>query len=319
MCYNRPMQPKHRNPQLAISPRRLAGLAGAAALGAAGVLVGAAAYATARIHLRQPDTFMSSYTFSPFETRVESYEEVSFRADDGVRLSGWWLPRPGTRRIVVGLAGHRSAKSDLLGIGSGLWRAGNNVLLFDWRSRGESEVAQHSLAYYELRDAEAALSYALERLPGARLGLVGYSMGASVAILLAAREPRVAAVVADSPFTGVAEVVAHGAAQKRLPAGLVVPLADALTRWRYGYRFGAVRPIDAVAAISPRPLLLIHGSADSLIPVSHAHALYAAAREPKARWILEGAEHCGAYFANRAGYIERVAGFFAQHLEPPAR
>ncbi len=214
----------------------------------------------------------------------------------------------------MGLAGHRSPKSDLLGIGSGLWRAGNNVLLFDWRSRGQSDIAQHSLAYYELRDAEAAVAYALGRVPGARLGLLGFSMGASVAILLAAREPRVAAVVADSPFTGIAEVVAHAAAQKHLPAKLVVPIADALTRWRYGYRFGAVRPVEAVAAISPRPLLLIHGAADSLIPVSHAHAFYAAAREPKERWIVEGMDHCGGYFADRPVYVARVSEFFAQHL-----
>lgn len=308
------MQLKLGTPHLPISPRRLAGLAGAVTLGAAGVLLGAAAYVTARINVRQPGNFMSEYTFSPFETRVDGYEEIVFRTDDGLRLSGWWLPQPGSRRVIVGMAGHRSPKSDLLGIGSGLWRAGNNVLLFDWRSRGQSEVAQHSLAYYELRDAQAALAYALGRVPGARLGLMGYSMGASVAILLAARDPRVAALVADSPFTGIAEVVAHGAAQKRLPARLVVPLADALTGWRYGYRFGAVRPIEAVAAVSPRPLLLIHGSADGLVPVSHAHAFYAAAREPKARWIVEGADHCGAYFRDRASYIERVSAFFAQHL-----
>lgn len=308
------MHIKHQNHQLPLRPRHLAGVAGAAALGAAGVLVGAAAYATARINNRQPGDFMSAYTFSPFETRVEGYEEITFRTADGLRLSGWWLPRPGSQRVVVGLAGHRSPKSDLLGIGSGLWRAGNNVLLFDWRSRGQSDIAQHSLAYYELRDAEAAVAYALGRVPGARLGLLGFSMGASVAILLAAREPRVAAVVADSPFTGIAEVVAHAAAQKHLPAKLVVPIADALTRWRYGYRFGAVRPVEAVAAISPRPLLLIHGAADSLIPVSHAHAFYAAAREPKERWIVEGMDHCGGYFADRATYVARVSEFFAQHL-----
>ena len=120
------------------------------------------------------------------------------------------------------------------------------------------------------------MAYALNRVPEARIGLMGYSMGASVAILLGAREPRVAAIAADSPFTGIAEVVAHGAAQLRLPPQLVVPVADRLTSWRYGYRFGAVRPIEAVAAISPRPLLLIHGGADSLIPVSHAHELFAA-------------------------------------------
>jgi len=310
------MRNQHNHHQLhkGLAPRRIARIAGATALGAAGVLVGVAAYATARINLRAPDTFFSKYTFSPYETQVEGYEEIILTTADGLRLSAWWLPRPDSQQVVLGLAGHRSPKSDLLGIGSGLWRAGNNVLLFDWRSRGQSDVAQHSLAYYELRDAEAAVAYVFKRMPEARLGLMGFSMGASVALLLAAREPRVAAVAADSPFTGIAEVVAHGAAQLRLPPQLVVPMADRLTGWRYGYRFGAVRPIEAVAAISPRPLLLIHGADDNLIPVSHAHELFAAAREPKQCWIVEGAEHCGAYFADRTGYVARTTEFFTQYL-----
>ncbi|MDQ2995922.1 MAG: alpha/beta fold hydrolase [Chloroflexota bacterium] len=308
------MRNYHTHNQLlkGLAPRRIAG---ATALGAAGVLVGVAAYATARMNLRTPSTFFSNYTFSPFETQVDGYEEIALTTADGLRLSAWWLPRPGSQRVVIGLGGHRSPKSDLLGIGSGLWRAGNNVLLFDWRSRGQSDVAQHSLAYYELRDAEAAVTYVFDRIPEAQLGLMGFSMGASVALLLAAHEPHVAAVIADSPFTGIAEVVAHGASQLRLPPQLVVPMADRLTGWRYGYRFGAVRPIEVVAAISPRPLLLIHGATDSLIPVSHAHELFAAAREPKQRWIVEGAEHCGAYFADRTGYVARTATFFEQYLD----
>lgn len=285
------------------------------ALGAAGALVAAAAYASARLNSRSPITFYDQYTFSPFETQVAGYEEVTFRTDDGVRLRGWWLPRPETDRVIVGLAGHRSPKSDLLGIGSGLWRAGNNVLIFDWRSRGESDVAEHSLAYYELRDAEAAMRYALGRVRGARLGLIGYSMGAAVAVLLAARSPDVRALVADSPFTGIADVVTDGARRLRLPAALIVPLADALTGWRYGYRFDAVRPIDAVAAVSPRPLLLIHGGADTLIPIRHAHEMFHVAWEPKELWIVEGAEHCGGYFVDRPAYVERVAAFFERYLD----
>jgi fermentation-respiration switch protein FrsA (DUF1100 family) len=314
VCYNDAMRNQYHQLHKVLVPRQIARIAGATALGAAGVLIGVAAYATARINLRTPDTFFSKYTFSPFETQVEGFEEITLTTEDGLRLSGWWLPQPGSQRVVIGLAGHRSPKSDLLGIGSGLWRAGNNVLLFDWRSRGQSDVAQHSLAYYELRDAEAAVAYAFNRIPTARIGLMGYSMGASVALLLAAREPHVAAIAADCPFTGIAEVVAHGAAQLRLPPQLVVPMADKLTSWRFGYRFGAVRPIEAVAAISPRPLLLIHGADDSLIPVSHAHELFAAAREPKQRWIVEGAEHCGAYFVDRTGYVAQVAEFFSQYL-----
>ncbi|MBC8160879.1 MAG: alpha/beta fold hydrolase, partial [Roseiflexaceae bacterium] len=236
----------------------LARAAGALALGAAAVTVGAAFYAIERMNKRPQPAWLSEYTFTPFETQVEGYEDIMLTTEDGVRLSGWWLPRSDSDRVVIGLAGHHGGKPDMLGIGSALWRAGNNVLIFDWRSRGQSDVVQHSLAFYELRDAEAALRYATQRLPAARLGLIGFSMGASVALLLAAKYPEVRAVVADSPFTGIREVIEHNAQARRLPTRLVVPLADLLNGARYGYRFGAVRPVDVVHEISPRPLFLIH-------------------------------------------------------------
>jgi alpha-beta hydrolase superfamily lysophospholipase len=285
------------------------------ALGAAGILAGAAAYVSAMMHARLPESFYESYTFTPYETQVEDFEAVSFRAADGVRLAGWWLARPASQRVIIGFAGHRSRKDSLLGIGSALWRAGNNVLMFDWRSRGQSDVAQHSLAFYELRDAEAALAYVHGRVPEAQIGVIGYSMGASIAILMAARHPEIRAVVADSPFTGIAEVVAAGVMRHRMPARLVTGLTDALTGWRYGYRFRDVRPIDVVAALAPRPLLLIHGEADTVIPVSQAHLLYQAAGEPKQLWLFPGIAHCGGYFVDRPAYAERVSAFFQQGLQ----
>lgn len=306
------------NQQLQISTEgvlsRAVRVAGVTGLAAASVLVGAAVYATQRLNRRPAPLWLSEYTFSPFETQVEGYEAVTLTTKDGVSLQAWWLPRPQSQRVIIGLAGHHSAKSDMLGIGSALWRAGNNVLIFDWRSRGQSDIAQHSLAYYELRDAEAAIRYTLDRVPNAQLGIVGFSMGASVGILLAARTPEIKAIVADSPFAGIREVLEHGAARFHLPTRLVLPLADAINSWRYGYRFGLIRPIEAAAAISPRPFLLIHGSADQLIPVSHAHAIFHAAGKPKQLWICQGADHCGAYFADRKLYCQRVAAFFDQYL-----
>lgn len=287
---------------------------GAVALGAMALTVAAAFYAIERMNRRPTPAWLSDYTFTPFETQINDYEEVTLTTEDGVHLSGWWLPHPESDRVVVGLAGHHSAKPDMLGIGSALWRAGNNVLIFDWRSRGQSDVVQHSLAFYELRDAEAALRYALDRVPDARLGVVGFSMGASVAVLMAAKLPEIRAVVADSPFTGIREVIEHNSNQYHLPTRLVVPVADALNGVRYGYRFGAVRPIDVVPQLSPRPLFLIHGSADVLIPVEHAHRIFAAAQEPKQLWIYEGADHCGAYFGDRQQYCQRVTAFFDQYL-----
>lgn len=281
-------------------------LAGVGALGAV------AAY-TAH-HINGPRRRNSDeYTFSPWEVQVE-HERISFTSEDGVTIRGWWFARPESQRVIIGLHGHRGAKTDLLGIGSGLWRAGNNVLLFDFRGCGESDAAPQSLAHLEQRDARAAVRYAQERMQDAQIGMIGYSMGASIAILTAATEPAIRAVVADSPFAAMRDVIADAYVRRRLPIRPALDLADVVTRWRYGYPFQAVRPIDVVPAIAPRPFLLLHGSADTIIPVSHAYRLFAVAGEPKELIIFEGAQHCGGYFADRAAYVSRVAEFFAQSL-----
>lgn len=274
--------------------------------------VGVAAYTAYAINGPRPHD-PAAYSFSPWEVQVE-HERISFKTDDGVTIRGWWFSRPASRNVVIGFTGHRGRKEDLLGIGSGLWRAGSNVLLFDYRGCGESDRAPQSLAHNELRDARAAIRYAQNRMADARIGVIGYSMGAAVAILTAAAEPAVRAVVADSPFATMRDVVAHAYQRRRLPTRPLLDLADAVTRWRYGYPFQAVRPLDAVATIAPRPLLLIHSTADTVIPVAHSYQLYEAAGDPKELWIFEGAQHCGGYFADRPAYVQRVAEFFADGL-----
>jgi dipeptidyl aminopeptidase/acylaminoacyl peptidase len=253
------------------------------------------------------------FTFSPWEVQVE-YEPITFTNEDGGTIRGWWFGQPDSQRVVVGLTGHRGVKHDLLGIGSGLWRAGNNVLLFDYRGCGESDPGPQSLAHNELRDARAAVRYAQERLPAARVGIIGYSMGAAMALLLAAADPTIRAVVADSPFATMRDVVAFAYQRRRVPTRPILDLTDALTQWRYGYPFEAVRPLDVVGQIAPRPLLLIHGTADQIIPVEHSRRLYAAAGTPKELWVFEGATHCGGYFADRPAYVTRVAQFFDKGL-----
>jgi alpha-beta hydrolase superfamily lysophospholipase len=243
------------------------------------------------------------------------FEEIGLRSADGLGLRGWWLPRPESPAVVIGSHGHSGSKDDLLGVGTSAWRAGFNVLLFDYRGRGDSDPWPHSLISREADDLLAAVAYARGRVAQARVGLVGFSMGAAVAILAAAREPAIAAVVADSSFTAVADVVAHGVRRALgIPPQPLVRAADELLARRHGYRFSQARPIDAVAAIAPRPIMLLHGDADSTVPVEQAHRLYAAAGEPKQLLIAPGAEHCGAYFADRTGYCARLNAFFAQHL-----
>jgi uncharacterized protein len=279
-------------------------LGGALLAGAVGVAA-YAAHAISGPHRREGDEF----AFSPWETGIE-HEAVEFMTADGVTIRGWWFPRAATGRVVIGLHGHRGTKSQLLGIGSGLWREGYNVLLFDYRGCGDSDPGRQSLAHHELLDAQAAVRYVEQRVPDAQIGVIGYSMGAALAILLAAREPAIRAIVADSPFATMHDVIAYAYRRRRLPSRGLLEMTDVVTRWRYGYAFAAVRPLEVIKHISPRPLLLLHGTADAVIPIEHTHRLFEAAAEPKELWIFEGATHCGGYFADRRRYVSRMAEFF---------
>jgi alpha-beta hydrolase superfamily lysophospholipase len=283
-------------------------------LGAAGGLVGAAYYISQRVNPRPVRQFVDDYTFTPWELGVP-YEVLDIVSADGLRLRGWWLGHAEDRAVVVGSHGHTGRKEDLLGIGTNLWRAGFSVLLFDYRGRGESDAWAQTLVSREVDDLQAAVAAAARRAPGAPLGVIGFSMGAAVALLAAADNPQITAVVADSSFTSGADVVTHGVNRElRIPAGPLVRVADELVARLHGYRFSQVQPVAAVARLAPRPLLIVHGDRDSVIPVSHAHQLHAAAAEPRELWIVAGVEHCGAYFADRPAYCRRVIEFFDRYL-----
>lgn len=291
----------------------LAAGAGFAAVAAASAGLG---YYVARV-LTDPKrpTPMDEYVMTPFETGVHS-EDVRIPTDQEDRtLDGWWFARPETDRVILGLTGYRGAKSELIGIGSALWRAGFNVLLFDYHGHGSGRGAPVTLAYREVHDVYAALNYALRRVPGARVGVIGFSMGASLAILASASRPEIRAVVADSPFATHAGVVSHNIARTiRLPGEPFMPVTDYFLARRAGYRSRDVEPLRVVGQIAPRPLLLIHGADDRTIPVQNSKRLYAAAGAPKELWLAEGADHCGAYFLDRQAYCQRVTAFFERHL-----
>lgn len=282
-----------------------AGIATAGALG-----LGAGVLAAAR-EISGPLRPPLPYSFTPFEVGVDAWSDVELTAADGTRIAGWWLDRPGSERVVIVCHGHRSSKADMLGIGPGLWREGNSVLLIDFRGNGESDDGPQSLAHYEQADLVAAIDHAAQRRPDAEIDVVGFSMGAAVAILVAARDERVAKVVADSSFADMRGVIGAAAAHRHLPAVPLLPLVDRATRWRYGYAFSDVVPVDVVGQVPPRPLLLIHSEQDTWIPVEHARRLAAAA--PGAElWLVSGIDHCGAYFLDRSAYITRVAQFLAR-------
>ena len=304
--------------------QRKFGRRAAAALGATAALTGMAVYGGARYIVTQltrpqPLDPMADFTFSPWELGVP-WEDVTFAArDNGYEVRGWWLPNPQTNRVIIACPGYRGNKSELLGIGSALWRAGFTVLLVDFHGHATQRGEPVTLAYREVGDFLGAVDYVTERVPSAQIGAIGFSMGAAVVIQGAAREPRVQAVVADSPFATHRDMLA---ARFRAIVPLVPPrpfldLADPMLGRRAGYRFDQVEPLREIAAIAPRPILLIHSTGDQIIPYQHSIQLYEAAGEPKELWIVEDVPHCAAYFIDRPAYCRRVAEFFGGSMDMP--
>jgi alpha-beta hydrolase superfamily lysophospholipase len=240
------------------------------------------------------------------------YEPVRFTTDDGVTLTGWFVPSARETRTAVivlhGFSGHRLP--ELAAFVPWLHER-HHVLQFDFRGHGESDPGITTLGTHERRDVAAAVRF----LSGRGLGpiaLFGVSMGAATAIVAAPDLP-VAAVVADASYAELHHPIANrmrevGYPLPELGARAIVAGASLRTRSRL------TDPLRAVARIAPRPLLLIAPRDDQLISWRQSLRLYEAAGEPKELMVVEGAGHAESYAVQPEAYRERVLGFLERHL-----
>ena len=242
------------------------------------------------------------------------HESLDIHTADGVRLAGWYLPGTLPAAVVVS-GGYRGAAGDVLGISAALQRSGFHVFVYGWRGTPGSEAAAHTLGVHERNDLLAVLDVVGGRLGPVPIGLIGYSMGGSVSISVASGDSRVRAVCSDSAFADPTAILGDRIKrQLRLPSMLLVGPVLALRSRRTGAHFSDFRPINAVAHISPRPVLLIHGEKDDAVPVHHAHRLFEAAGYPKELWLIPATGHVGAYFHDRRAYVDKVTDFFERAL-----
>lgn len=255
------------------------------------------------------------YTFTPFELNLPA-EEVTFEPLYGKhKVSAWYIPYAGATTTIVLCPGYREKRADMLGLSAHLWRAGHNVLVFEYYGHGAIVGTPVTLGYREINDFLGAVVYARQRAPHVRIGAVGYSMGAAVTIMGAARTKEVEAVVADSAFATHKSVIDYAVRRTiHLPFVFFDHVTDRLLWLRAGYRFSQVEPLRDIRHLAPRPVLLIHGEKDSIVDPQDAPLLYEAAGEPKELWMLPEADHCGAYFADRVAYVNKVAAFFDHYL-----
>lgn len=209
---------------------------------------------------------------------------------DGVRLAGWYVPAadgsPDGPTVVIahGWTGNKSGGLDVVRLIHDRY----NAVLFDFRNHGQSADSETTQGIREQRDIVAVLDW-LERFKGPdHIALWGQSMGAHAAVNVAADDERVDAVVLDSLHPRLIVPYANRAEAMGYPFGRLVAFAGMVGALvRTGVNVWSDEPIDAIDDLADRPVLIVHGTEDSTIPLEEAESLLAAARAGRVDARLE--------------------------------
>lgn len=241
------------------------------------------------------------------------FETVSFPTSDGITLQGWFFPasKADSPAIIYAPATSKDQRSGI-SLVLPFHQAGYHVLLFSYRGHGNSEGNRFGFTYgaYESKDIDAAVAFLTDTKSIDKIGVIGHSAGASSAIISAARNTQIDAVVAAAPFPSV-EDIWYTNRPKFFPKPLF-ELTFKFAEFRKKFSRNQVRPQDVIDQISPRPLLLIHGVDDRRITEQQAVELFDTANEPKCMWLVEDADHAGVRAPLLDSKIQNVISFYNQ-------
>ena len=247
------------------------------------------------------------------------YERVAFAsAVDNIPLQGWFIGSGGHKTILM-LHARNGRRDDptvgLPDVARALVQNGYDVFAFDFRAHGESGGSHLGFGTLEVRDVAGALAY-LRTRGIAQVGTIGFSMGAATTLNSAAEYPAMRAVVADSSFADLQLLLDTQVPRASGLPPFLLPGMELMSRLWLGSDLANDKPAHSVARLGERPVLLIHGTADEDVPLSHAYMLQqAGANDPNLQlWIVPGAEHVRAFKHVPDEYLKRVLAFFKQYL-----
>jgi len=225
-----------------------------------------------------------------------AFEDVYFRAENGVELNGWYIPSDSARGVILfchGNAGNISDRLDYIGLFNSL---GTDVFIFDYRGYGRSAGSPDEKGTYA--DADAAWIYLTEsrNIDPKRIVVIGRSLGGAVATNLAYERP-VGGLIVESSFTSVIDLASE--------IYWFFPV-----RYLSRLRYNTVEKIKNIKC----PKLIIHSRNDEMIPYSHGRRIFEAAPEPKEFLELSGSHNVG-FFVEPVKYKMKINSFLRQILE----
>ena len=237
-------------------------------------------------------------------------EQIWLDSVNGTSLHAWFIPAAEVPApAVVVLHGWGANGSLLLPIAPHLHAAGYHALFLDARNHGLSEHDDFSSLPRFAEDLEVGVTWLRGRDDVASVSVAGHSVGAGAAILAAARDPEIAAVVSMSAFAHPREMMTNQLHLTRLPGrvsgGLLWPVEKII-----GHRFDEFAPQHRIQDVEC-PVLIVHGDADKVIPVKDAFRLFDKAPNGQVL-IVPGGEH--AALEAFEPYLDDMVAFLDRHV-----
>ncbi len=250
------------------------------------------------------------------------FENVSLKVRNGLLLKGWFIDK-GSASTVLAIHGYTASKWEeymKLAINI-LAKNGFNIAAFDFRAHGESEGVITTLGVEEVEDYREIISWlkSEKKDRAKKIGVIGYSMGGAVTIMLAAKDARVNAVVADSPYINILTsgkrwiMRLKGALRTSLL--IAYPLIVKFSASKAGIRVEDLTMYKYAGKIKI-PFMIIAGSKDDLVPLSEIKKFFEGVKEsnPVAElWVTEGG-HVQSIKNYPKEYEEKLINFFRKYL-----
>lgn len=237
------------------------------------------------------------------------YTEHTLTTADGVKLSAWAIPADEPDRpVVVVTHGLGANKQNFLFVTEVFHNLNFHVVTFDFRGHGNSSGHTCTLAVNEGEDVKAAHDFAREHFPNRPVHAWSTSLGAAATLRAEAKYQIFDKLVVDASFSSVKNLAIE---TKFCYFGPLASTAWNISRvWFFAYvgkDIEGFSPEADIAEIS-KPIFLIHGTNDAIIPHSESYRLRSAAKSIEETWFVEGAGHSSSF--HHRDYASRVKNFF---------
>lgn len=267
-----------------------------------------------------------------------AFETLRIGTENGKSLHAWFIPGPARAAVADADAATAAAREEaeippaaapavlvmhgwggnaalMLPLARPLHEAGYATLFVDARCHGASDDDSFASLPRFAEDTEHAFAWlsAREGVDPARIALLGHSVGAGAVLFAASRTPQVAAVVSVAAFSHPAAMMRRWLATKRIPEKPIGRYILDYVQKTIGHRFDDIAPVTTIARIR-RPVLLVHGADDEVVPIDEAMQIYAMRGDTPVELMTLTGDHES--FADLEHHMGRLVGFLDRSIAP---